>query len=55
MIIEKNDVSYCVNETTSAWVLKMTIGGVDVTYTISKTDCPSFEALTKFVVENDAI
>ena len=55
MNIEKNGVIYSVKETASAWVLKMTIEGVDVTYTAAKTDFPTFEALKEFVIENDAI
>lgn len=55
MSIEKNGAIYLVKETASAWVLEMSIGGVDVTYTVSKVDCPTFEALKEFVAESDAI
>ena len=55
MIIEKNGIIYRVKETASAWVLEMATDGVDVTYTVSKVDCPTFEALKEFVTENDAI
>ena len=55
MIIEKNNVTYFVKETDSTWVLDTSIDGVDVKYTISKADCPSFEALNEFVAENDVI
>ena len=55
MIIEKNGVIYCVKETAFAWVLEMSMGGVDVTYTVSKVDCQTFEALKEFVAESDAI
>lgn len=55
MIIEKNGVNYRVKETASSWMLEMSIDGVDATYTISKADCPSFEALKEFVTESDAI
>ena len=55
MIIEKNGVIYHVKETDSAWLLEMTIDGVDVKYKALKTDFPTFEALKEFVAENDAI
>lgn len=55
MTIEKNGVVYRVKETASAWVLEMSIDGVDATYTVSKADCPSYEALKEFVTESDAI
>ena len=55
MIIEKNGTIYRVKETASAWVLKMTVDGLDVTYNVSKADCPSFEALTEFVTKSNAI
>lgn len=55
MIIEKNGVIYRVKDTASAWVLEMAIDGVDVAYTITKADCPTFEALKEFVNESDAI
>lgn len=55
MIIEKNGVIYSVKDTASAWVLKMIIDGVDVTYNAPKTDFPTFEALKEFVANNDVI
>ena len=55
MSIEKNGVIYLVKETDSSWVLKTAIDGVDVTYTVSKEDCPSFEALKEFVADSDSI
>lgn len=55
MIIEKNGVKYYVSETTSAWMLKMVVDCVYVTYNVSKSDCSTFEKLKQFVAESDAI
>lgn len=55
MIIEKNGVIYLVKETASSWVLEMAIDSINVTYTVSKVDCPLFEGLKEFVAESDSI
>lgn len=55
MIIEKNELIYNVNETASAWMLEITMDDVNVTYKVSKADCPTFEALKDFITESDAI
>lgn len=54
MTIEKNDVIYSVKENFKSWTLSKTIGRVSVAYNVSKTDCPDFEVLKAFVIENSA-
>lgn len=55
MIIEKNGVLYEVSENAKAWTLSTKVGSVPVKYTVSKTDCPTLEALKGFVAESSAI
>ena len=51
MKIEKNGIIYTVKEYPSAWTLKAAINGVDVSYNVSKVDCPTFEELTAFIIK----
>ena len=53
MIIEKNGIFYSVKENENSWSLSASIGGVSVSYKVSKNDCPDFESLQKFFVETD--
>ena len=55
MIIEKKGMIYRVKETAIAWVLEMSLDGVDATYNAPKADFPTFEALKEFVTESDTI
>lgn len=55
MIIEKNGTVFTVKETPTGWVLATSTDAVDISYNIAKVDCPTFEALKKFVTESDAI
>lgn len=52
MAIEKNGIVYLVKENFKSWTLSKTIGRVSVSYNVSKTDCPDFEALKAYVSEN---
>ena len=53
MNIVKNNDNYSVSETVTTWTVKNKIGNVEVVYKIKKSDCPTFEKLKKYVLEND--
>lgn len=55
MKIEKNGVTYSVKENEKSWTLSADIGGVSVSYNVSKNDCPDINSLKAFVMENDVI
>lgn len=55
MKIEKNGVVYSVKENEKSWTLSADLGGVSVSYKVSKDDCPDFDSLKVFVMEYDAI
>lgn len=52
MTIEKNGIVYFVKENLKSWTLSKKIGSVSVSYNVSKTDFPDFEALKAYVAEN---
>lgn len=52
MTIEKNGIVYLVKENFKSWTLSKAIGKVSISYNISKTDCPTLEALKAYVAEN---
>ena len=54
MKIEKNGIIYEVTESAKVWTLATKIGCVPVQYTVSKADCPTFEALESFIAECSA-
>jgi len=53
MNIEKNGKIYATKENKSSWTISTTIGRIDITYTVPKTDCPTFDALKAYVAAND--
>ncbi len=55
MNIEKNGKIYNVRENVHVWTLTATIGGLSVTYSVQKTECPTFDALKAYVATCDAI
>lgn len=55
MNIEKNGITYEVTENAKAWTLSTKIGSVPVKYTVSKADCPTFDALWVFVFKCSAL
>ncbi len=52
MTIEKNGAVYSVKENFKSWTLLKAMGRVSVSYNISKTDCPTLDALKAHVAEN---
>ena len=55
MTIEKNGTVYAVHETATGWTLTTSLGNVGVSFSITKADCPTFDALKEFVAASDAI
>ncbi|MDY6367028.1 MAG: hypothetical protein SPL13_00705 [Clostridia bacterium] len=53
MTIEKNGKIYKATENVSSWTVSREIGRVSVSYNIPKEDCPTFDALKSYVIEND--
>jgi len=53
MTIEKQGKIYAVLETATAWKVARQLGGVEVSYSVPKADCPTFDALNQFVIESD--
>lgn len=53
MKIEKNGQIYDITETEKGWTLRLqTLGRVAASLFVSKADCPTFEDLSVFVMEN---
>ena len=55
MTLEKNGTIYTVNETVTGWTLTASLGNVIVSFSITKADCPTCDALKEFVTTSDAI
>ncbi len=53
MNIEKNGKNYTAKENKTSWTVSTMIGRVDVSYSIPKSDCPTFDALKAYVVASD--
>lgn len=53
MIIEKNGKIYTIRENKTSWTISTTIGRVDVSYNVPKSDYPTFDALKAYVVASD--
>lgn len=53
MKIEKNGNVYKVAENATSWTVSREIGRVSVSYNVPKEDCPTFDLLQKYVIEND--
>ncbi|MBD5086706.1 MAG: hypothetical protein HDT32_05080 [Clostridiales bacterium] len=53
MTIKKENKIYIAKENKTSWTLSTTIGQVDVSYNVPKVDCPTFDALTEYVIAND--
>lgn len=54
MTITKNEKVYTVKENATSWTLSITIGRVAVSYNVTKTDCPTLDALKAFVADDNA-
>ena len=54
MNIEKNGCIYNVKENKASWALSAKSGSVEVSYNVTKADCPTLDELEKFVLENSA-
>ncbi len=55
MVIEKNGIVYSVKENEKSWTLSASIGGVSISYKVSKNDCPDFDSLKIFMMEYDTM
>nr|DAO90664.1 MAG TPA: hypothetical protein [Caudoviricetes sp.] len=53
MTIEKNGKTYTTKENKTSWTVSTMIGRVDVTYSVPKVDCPTFDALKAYVAASD--
>lgn len=53
MTIEKNGKIYTVRENKASWTVSTKAERVDITANVSKADCPTFETLKAFVIENN--
>lgn len=53
MIIEKNGKTYKTTENVSSWTVSIVNDRVTVSVNVPKEECPTFDSLQKYVIEND--
>ena len=53
MFIKKNGKTYSVKENKQSWTVSIVNDRVTVSVNVPKEDCPTFDSLQKYVIEND--
>ncbi len=54
-VIQKDGREYAVKENAHEWKLERNVGGVQVSYLISKKDAPDVSALERFIMEDEEL
>lgn len=54
-VIKKNEREYLVKELAHEWKLERNVGGVRVSYLVSKKDAPDLAALERFIMDDEEL